>query len=188
MVAMLQQAKTTLARFTVRLRVRTVRRLARNESGSAAVEFSFVAVPFFMLLLAILETSIVFFATQTLETAVADSGRMIMTGQANEFEPEAFKTAVCSKVYSLFDCSKASVDVRTFTSFGAIALAKPLNDTGNFDASKISYTKSKREEIVVVRVFYKWPVYLSLYGFNLADLPDKHRLMAATAVFKNEPF
>jgi Flp pilus assembly protein TadG len=185
---MLQHAKTTLARLAVRLRVRAVRRLARNESGAAAVEFSFVAVPFFMLLLAILETSIVFFAAQTLETAVADSARLIMTGQANKFEPEAFKTSVCSKVYSLFDCSKAHVDVRTFSSFGGIALSKPLDATGNFDAGKISYSKSAAGDIVVVRIFYKWPVYLSLYGFNLADLPDKHRLMAATAAFKNEPF
>ncbi len=31
---------------------------------------------------AIMETALVFFASQTLETAVADSARLIMTGQA----------------------------------------------------------------------------------------------------------
>lgn len=185
---MSQQVGTKLARFLPRLRVRTVRRLGRNESGAAAVEFSFVAVPFFMLLLGVLETAIVFFAGQTLETAVTDSARLIMTGQANRFEPEQFKTAVCSRVYSLFDCNKAEIDVRTFTSFSGISLPRPVNNTGQFDQSQLSYSKSDAGDIVVVRIFYKWPVYLSFYGFNLADLPDRHRLMAATAVFKNEPF
>lgn len=189
---MLQQAKMKLAvavRRAPRIRIPLLRRLFRNRSGAAAVEFSFVAVPFFMLLFAIIETSIVFFAGQTLQTAVTDSARLIMTGQANKFEPDAFKTAVCSKIYSLFDCSKAYVDVRTFTSFSAISLPKPVNGTtGAFDASMINYSKSDAGNIVVVRVFYKWPVFLSLYGFNLADLPDKTRLMSGAAAFKNEPF
>ena len=41
------------------------------------VEFGLVAVPFLGLTFAILETALVFFAGQTLETAVADSARLI---------------------------------------------------------------------------------------------------------------
>jgi Flp pilus assembly protein TadG len=184
---MFQRTRTTLAGLALRLRLRTVRRLVGNESGAAAVEFSFVAVPFFMLLLAIFETSIVFFAGQTLETAVSDSARKIMTGQANQFDAATFKTEVCSKIYSLFDCTKAQVDVRVFASFAAISVPKPVTN-GAFDATKISYSTSNKSDVVVVRVFYKWPIYLSLYGFNLADLSDKTRLLTGTAVFKNEPF
>lgn len=38
--------------------------------------------PFLALLFAIMETGLIFFTGQALETAVADSARLIMTGQA----------------------------------------------------------------------------------------------------------
>ena len=59
-----------------------MRRFARRNDGAAAVEFGMVAAPFLALMFAIMETALVFFASQTLETAVADSARLIMTGQA----------------------------------------------------------------------------------------------------------
>ena len=60
---------------------RILRTFRRSDSGSAAVEFSLVAVPFFALLFAIIETGIVFFAGQVLENGVQDSGRLIYTNQ-----------------------------------------------------------------------------------------------------------
>ena len=53
---------------------RAVRRLARRQDGSAAVEFGLVAAPFLALTFAIMETAIVFFSGQALETAVANLG------------------------------------------------------------------------------------------------------------------
>src|SRR5215210_2803224 len=78
-------------------------RLLRQQDGAAAVEFGLVAAPFLALLFAIMETALVFFAGQALETAVADSARLIMTGQAQSqgFSQGAFKTAVCQKIYGL---------------------------------------------------------------------------------------
>src|SRR6476661_10517044 len=102
---------------------RLVRRFVRQQDGAAAVEFGLVAVPFLGLTFAILETALVFFAGQTLETAVADSARLIMTGQAQtqSFDAAAFKNSVCSKVGGLFDCANGIyVDVKPYTSFSAI--------------------------------------------------------------------
>src|SRR5215510_9016137 len=86
------------------LALRATRQLARKEDGAAAVEFGMVAAPFLLLTFAIMETAIVFFAGQTLETAVADSARLIMTGQAQgaAMSQAQFKDAVCSKIYGLF--------------------------------------------------------------------------------------
>ena len=64
------------------LRCNAARRLLRQQDGAAAIEFGLVAAPFLALVFAILETAIVFFAGQALETAAADSARLIMTGQA----------------------------------------------------------------------------------------------------------
>ena len=90
------------------LRFTTVRRFARRDDGVAAVEFGMVAAPFLALMFAIMETAIVFFASQTLETAVADSARLIMTGQA---QTQSFDAGASSRTRSarrscgLFDCA-----------------------------------------------------------------------------------
>src|SRR5690606_29428239 len=89
----------------------------RSEDGGAAIEFAIVIVPFLALLFAILETAIVFFAGQLLESAVADSARLIMTGQAQQqgFNQAKFKEEVCKRVYALIDCSNGvTIDVKTY--------------------------------------------------------------------------
>jgi len=62
---------------------KALRRFRRNRRGSAAVEFALVAPVFFALLFAIIETALVFFAGQVLETGVQDSGRLLFTNQSN---------------------------------------------------------------------------------------------------------
>ena len=50
--------------------------------ASVAVEFALVAPLFFCMLFAILETAIIFFASQVLENATQESARLILTRQA----------------------------------------------------------------------------------------------------------
>ncbi|HEY1312044.1 MAG TPA: TadE/TadG family type IV pilus assembly protein, partial [Pseudolabrys sp.] len=79
-VAMSGRIRSKIATRAHRLLpVRLVRRFARRQDGSAAIEFAFIAAPFIALTFAILETALVFFAGQTLETAVSEAGRLIMT-------------------------------------------------------------------------------------------------------------
>jgi Flp pilus assembly protein TadG len=166
------------------------RPFVKRQDGAVAIEFGLVAAPFLALMFAIIETALVFFAGQALETAAADSARMIMTGQAQTqgFAAADFKKTVCSKVFGLFNCNEGVfVDVKTFPSFQAITLNNPVGPDGklikNFD-----YNAGKQGDIVVVRLFYQWPVFVSLLGFNLADMADNKRMLAATAIFRNEPY
>lgn len=168
------------------LALRATRRLARKEDGTAAIEFGMVAAPFLLLTFAIMETAIVFFAGQTLETAVADSARLIMTGQAQSqgFNQSAFKNAVCAKIYGLFDCANGvQVDVKKYTSFSGVNLNPPLDSNGNFQ-NNMGYDPGGPGDIVVVRLFYQWPIYVSL----LQNMSGNKRLLIATAAFRNEPF
>ncbi|MGB9318905.1 MAG: TadE/TadG family type IV pilus assembly protein [Pseudolabrys sp.] len=151
---------------------RLVRRFVRQQDGSAAVEFGMVAVTFLGLTFAILETALVFFAGQTLETAVTDSARLIMTGQAQTggWSKEDFKNAVCTQVYGLFDCAvQMYVDVKTYTSFAAITQTPPVTN-GQLAPSKVSYSPGGVGDIEVVTLYYAWPIYISLLGNNLADI------------------
>jgi Flp pilus assembly protein TadG len=163
-------------------------RFARKQDGAAAVEFALVALPFFALTFAILETALVFFANQTLQAAAADSGRLIMTGQAQtaSYSASDFKTQVCNRIYGLFDCSGGmTVDVKTYTTFGSVNTTAPVSN-GQFDSSKTGYTLGGPSCIQVVTLYYQWPVFLPM--LSLSNLSGNNRLLQATAVFKNEPY
>lgn len=186
-IAMFQRIRTRLAASFIRLgKQKLVCRLVRQQDGAAAVEFAFVAAPFFLLLFAILQTAIVFFASQTLETAVADSARLIMTGQAQNsgLTQATFKDEVCKKIYGLIDCGKMYVDVRTFTNF-SYSLPSPLDKDGNVD-NNVVYQPGNAGDIVVVRLMYPLPVYVK--ALSLTNMANNQRLLVATAVFRNEPF
>jgi len=166
------------------------RRFIRHQDGASAVEFGLVAAPFLALVFAIMETAIVFFAGQALETAAADSARLIMTGQAQNagYNQAAFKTAVCNKIYGLFNCNAGLyVDVKNYASFSSANVLKPITNN-NFDTSAFGYSPGGPGEIVVVRLMYQWPVYVSLLGLNLADTSGGKRLLMATYAFRNEPY
>jgi Flp pilus assembly protein TadG len=191
MVAMSDAPKSTsLSRFMQRFAPRVVRRFVRTDDGAAAVEFAMVAAPFIAIIFAIFETAIVFFAGQVLEVAMADSARLIMTGQAQKagFNQAKFKEEVCNRIYGLFDCTGGiMVDVRTYTSFSSATMSKPIDANGNLTFTP-AFDPGKAGDIVVVRMMYEWPVYASLLGFNLADLGSGKRLLMATAAFRNEPY
>lgn len=172
-------------------RIRTIRRFSKGEDGATMVEFALVAAPFFALMYAIMETALVFFASQTLETAVSDSARLIMTGQAqgSNYTAAQFKTAVCGKIYGLFDCANGIyVDVKTYTDFSSVDNSTPVDSNGNLKVSSFGYSPGLAGQIVVVKLMYQWPVYASLLGFNLSNMAGNKRLLMATAAFRNEPF
>lgn len=189
---MIQRIRATFAVGAPRvLRAKSVRRFIRRDDGAAAVEFGLVAAPFFALMFAIIETALVFFASQTLETAVADSARLIMTGQAQDqsFSQTQFKSQVCSRIYGLFDCQNGiQIDVKTYSSFGSINNSPPLDANGKLKTDSFGYNPGKACDIVVVRLMYQWPTYVSLLGFNLSNMAGNARLLMATAAFRNEPF
>jgi Flp pilus assembly protein TadG len=166
-------------------------RLLRREDGAAAVEFGLVAAPFLALLFAIIETALVFFAGQVLETAAADSARLIMTGQAQMagYDEAKFKEAVCSKISGLFDCvGGIYVDVKNYGSFASIDTSSPIDQNGNLKSESFGYQPGGPGDIVVVRLMYEWPVWVSLLGLNLSDMSGGKRLIMSTLAFRNEPY
>ncbi len=167
-----------------------LRRFRRNHRGSAVVEFALVAPIFFGLLFAIIELAMVFFASQVLETVTQDSARMIMTGQAqmSAYTQAQFKNLVCSKITVMFDCvNGVSIDVQSYSAFSSVNIADPINASRNFVPPK-NYLPGGPGDIVVVRIFYQWPLFVTGLGFNIANLSGSKRLLTATAAFQNEPY
>ena len=173
-------------------RLSWLRRFVRNERGATAIEFALLSVPFFALTGAILETAIMFLASQMLDGAVQDASRLVRTGQAqtNNYTIDTFRSAVCNELFGLFNCANLMIKVNTVTNFAtATAPASPLDPT---DPTKWTLTPAFSPgigtNIVMVQVYYKWPVMLRIGGFNLATSSDGTRLMSSVRVFANEPF
>jgi len=167
-----------------------LRRFARHDTGTTAVEFGLVALPFFALLFAIIETAMVFYASQVLETAAANASRLILTGQATmqNMTAETFKKEVCKNLPALFDCAGGVyVDVKTYASFGAIDNTSPVKD-GQVDSSKLAFKSGEPNDIVVMKLYYEWPIHVSLLNAGFANLGQGKRLLVATSAFRNEPF
>ena len=170
-------------------RFRTWRAFAKREEGATAVEFGLVIVPFIALLFAIMQTAMVFFSSQTLETAAADSARLILTGQAqtSSLTQASFKTEVCKKIFGIFDCvNGVTVDVQKYSNFASVDMSRPVDGTGKVKPG--GYNPGGPCEIVVMRLIYEFPVYVSLLGFDLSDMTGGKRLIVATSVFRNEPY
>jgi Flp pilus assembly protein TadG len=152
------------------------------------VEFALVAPAFIALLLAIMQTGIVFLAQQVLQTATTQAARLVLTGQAQSGNLSAaqFKQAVCTAATSLFSCGGIYVNVQKFSSFSSIALTNPVSN-GAFSSAGMGYNPGGAGDIVVVQVFYQWPVLPGPLGFTLANTGSNTRVLTATAAFRNEP-
>jgi Flp pilus assembly protein TadG len=165
-------------------------RFRRNRRGSTVVEFALVVPIFLALLFAIIETALMFFASQVLETAVQDSARLIQTGQAQNgsYTAAQFKTDVCTRITTMFDCAGGIyVDVQSYPSFGSINVANPIDAGKNF-TNPSNYNPGGPGDIVVVRLFYQWPIIVTKFGYDISNLSGSKRLLTATAAFQNEPY
>jgi Flp pilus assembly protein TadG len=200
--AMLEIARSRIAARARRLMPGRFARFARAKDGAAAVEFAMVALPFLALLFAILETALVFFASQSLEATASDSARLIMTGQAQTgvsptsgsvgYSAQDFKNAACARLSVLFDCNQLYVSVQSYGDFGSAVpgTATPLNTTTHnmtVDVNNLPYSAGSPGSIIVVQLYYQWPILVSLLNGSLPDI-NGNRLLVATSVFRNEPY
>lgn len=166
-----------------------LRRLHDDRSGATALEFAIIATPFFALMLALIEVSLVFFANFTLENAVDQAGRMIRTGQVQQqgFSEAQFRQAICDNATVVFDCMAGlKLDVVKFDDFSGVNLPDPLDADGEL-RTDFGFDPGVGGSVVVVRAFYEWDLIANLPG-GLGNTPSGGRLLMATAAFRNEPF
>jgi Flp pilus assembly protein TadG len=169
------------------------RNFSRDERGVTAVEFAILGLPFFTIIFAIIESSMVFFAGQVLDSAVEDASRMLRTGraQAAGYTMTEFRTLMCGYTFNLFDCTKIKIKVNVISSFTATT---PPGSVQTCDTTTCTWTLAEGysagagRDVVQVFAYYRWPLLVALPYFNLKNQPDNYRLMAATRVFRNEPF
>ena len=164
-------------------------RFIRQRDGATAVEFGLVALPFLALLFAILQTALVFFAGQTLQTAVTNASRLIMTGQAQTggYTATSFQNAVCGQIVAMINCSGIYINVQIYSSFASVSTTPPVTN-GQLNTSNLVFQAGGPGDVVVVQAYYQWPIDVSLLGSSLSNLTGNNMLLVGTAVFQNEPY
>lgn len=187
---------------------RLLRRFGRDRSGATAVEFAMVSVPFLGLLFATFQTAFVFLAQEGLDAATAVAARQLMTGQAQVLSgissaAQFRDLLICSPtppaqriLPTFITCPNLIVDVSQATSFAGANVSKSYytNPTTNYNPGGANC-------IVIVRVVYPMPAYLSILSANklvsngTANTSGQtlyqgqmSYILMSTAVFRNEPF
>lgn len=160
----------------------------RDERGATAVEFAIIAPAFIALLMAIVQTGVVLFAEQAMQTAVTQASRVVMTGQAQAQKITAaqFTQLVCNGLTSIFNCNNVYVNVQSFSSFSQATPYDPTQ-SGSLASANMNYQLGVGGDVEIVQAFYVWPVFPAPLGFNLINFSGG-RLLVATNAFRNEPF
>ncbi|MBA4796387.1 MAG: pilus assembly protein [Rhizobiales bacterium] len=196
-----------------RPRFRLWRKLARSSDGAAAIEFAILAVPYFLIVFAIIETFVAFAAEQLVTNAVNTLGRELRTGQitynlnrsTTDMDITKFRRAFCEEVNIMIQCSeeeiatpnKLYIDARTFTSFAAIPKTIPRKSTAAYsdiDPTSFKFTPGGPSSINMLRAYYRWQVITDLVRpfittIRPADgsMPSDFLIVATTA-FQNENY
>src|SRR5690606_6149127 len=142
----------------------------RSERGVTAVEFAIVGPVFFAIIGATIETALTFFAGYALDSAVIDSSRYIRTNQTAYFDSAStYRSAVCGKLYGIFDCDQLRIQVREISNFSDFSIDSPIDEpSGDWQMVVDTPLPSPIEgsQNYMVEAYYKWPTIFNIPGLN----------------------
>lgn len=179
--------------FVMRCSVTSFLRDLRDDTGaSSAIEYALLGPVLFALIIATIQTALVFIAQQGLESDAQNSARLILTGQSQQAGMTAaqFKTAACNALPPFLSCSNLYIDVTTASSWSAANTGAPTityDSSGNV-TNGFSFSPGTQGSIVVLRLMYMWPTIAGPLGFDLSNQPGHNRMLVATSVFKTETY
>lgn len=169
---------------------------AGDEKGSTAIEFTLLALPFTLLIFAILESCISFAGQQLLSNAADTVARQVRTGQlkAAVLTETKLRQEICDHIQVLvtYGCPGLEVDLREYPTFAAAAAEKieytGSGDNRDIDTSKFAVTPGKSLTKNMLRVFYRWPITTDIMRKRLSNLKGGTTLHFASVTWQNEPF
>lgn len=166
------------------------RSLWADREGITAIEFSMIALPFFVLSFGIIEVGLSHFVNRMVDNAVISASRLIRTGQADQsgISADEFKTQICGFMPD-FMCSteRIYVEVTAVDTFADANSTDSLYDDDGNLRDAFGFDVGDAGGIVVVNVIYKWPMMTSALQLDHADHGNERHL-TSTMVFRNEPY
>lgn len=172
-------------------------RFLGDRRGSTAVEFAMLALPFALLVFAILESCISFGGQEVMTNITDDIARQLRTGQLRQADVTGnkLKDMICARLEIIVakNCPGLLVDLRAFPTFDDAAKAgfkisgADIVLTGTTDTT-FQVQTGLAESKNMLRVFYKWPVMTDFMASSMANIEGGKTLHFASVTWQNEPF
>ena len=185
-----------------------LKRLRKNQTGVAFVEFSLVLPIMTLVTVGTLEVGMTMLSTVLLEGAISEASRTGMTGYvANGSSREEYiNNLLKDRTFGIIDLENLHVKQKVYDIFGDVGLPEPYVDTnsdGSYTAGTDSYTdlncnkKWDKDmgasgvggpgEVVLYEAVYDSHFMTVYFSKIIGDKDRKIRLTAST-VIQNEPF
>jgi len=165
-------------------------RFFANRRGTVAIEFALIALPFFLLVFAIIEVSLSFTAQQVMANTTDDIARQLRTGEIKTLTLAQLKAMVCSRLLMPApNCPDLFVDLHTYATFAAVPTTIPLTSTGDVNSTGFTSDPGGAGTINQLRVFYRWPIFTNLMKPRIESIDGAGKtLLFSSATWKNEPY
>jgi Flp pilus assembly protein TadG len=189
-----------------------LRAFVRSRDGTAAIEFALLAIPYFLIIFAILETFVAFVGEQVVSNAVDTLSREIRTGQitynlgrTTDMTKTQFRQAFCNEIAVIIACSAAEIntpanlylDVESYSSFSLMPTTVPRTSSApgaDLDATGFNFAPGGAKSLNMLRAYYRWHIitdllrpYLSTVRPADGSMPSVY-LIVATGAFQNENY
>lgn len=185
----------------------SLRRLWRDESGTTAIEFAFIALGLVYLMIGIIEFSMAMTVGNSLEAATNLSSRLGKTGYVDEAaqldQEQTIMEEVERRVGPMIDIEQLEITHEVYNDFDSLTNPDIIVDNDGDgtieEADGDSWTDVDGDgfmdgggglgaggEIVVYRVTYPWSVFTPLIGQFVGN--DGVINLMAYSVVKNEPY
>lgn len=190
-------------------RLRTLmRRLKKDQSGSALVEAAFVLPVISLAAIGTLEVGMTMVSTTMLEGAISEASRTGMTGAAavGQTREEYINALLHEKTYGMVDLDNLIITQKVYEDFGDVSLPEPYtdnNDDGVYSAGVDAFTDMNCNDrwdadvgttglggpgqVVLYQAIYDANFMTGFFSKMIGDEDGKIRLTAST-VIQNEPY
>jgi Flp pilus assembly pilin Flp len=186
-----------------RIRVASPRRLWRDQGGTTAIEFAFIALGLIYFMFGIIEFAMAMTVGNSLEAATNLSSRLGKTGYVaeDETQEQTIRDEIERRVGPLIDMTKLTITNQVYNDFNSLTnpdILEDKNDDGDTDDPG-EWTDvdgdgfkdgaggiGKSGEIVVYKIMYPWHVITPFMGKLIGDNGVLN--LVAYSVVKNEPY
>jgi hypothetical protein len=184
-----------------------LKRLARDRSGSAALEFAYAFPVIVMVVVGLLELSMIMFVSSLMEGGLRDASRFSITGgvPAGMTREQAIVNIVNDRTLGLLDLTPGDVHMRVYDNFTQVGQPEPLlidaNGNGRYDAGD-TYTDVNGNghwdedmaaagaggsgDVVVYDLVVDWPLLTPLLAPFIGH--DGLIKLGASIAVRNEPY
>lgn len=168
-------------------------RFCKHNRGSVAIEFVMIALPFFLLIFAVVEVTLSFTAEQVMSNAVDDISRQLRTGQlktTDVSDATKLKARICPQLFmAATPCPDLEVDLQTYATFKTVPTTIPLKSDNDVDVSALKVNPGGAGTINQLRIFYRWPILTDLMKTRIASIQSQGKtLLFSTVTWQNEPY